>query len=262
LIPGLGGGDLTPADTLESARAWLRSARGIYILTGAGVSAESGVPTFRDALEGEWAKHRPEDLATPEAFRRDPAHVWAWYALRQARALVCAPNPGHLAIARIQASRPDVTVVTQNVDGLHRRALAAVAPGLSLEILEIHGSLFQTRCVDCSETIEQPEPVDLSRGLPRCGPCGGLLRPAVVWFGEPLPELLLQRAFERAGEAEVCVVAGTSALVHPAAALPLETRRSGGRILEVNPDPTPLSRFADLRFPGPAGIGLPALLDL
>jgi len=249
------------ADRLEALRSDLRAARSLLILTGAGVSAESGVPTFRDAMEGEWARNRPEDLATPEAFQKDPDRVWKWYALRQARARACQPNPGHLAIARLQHRRRSVTVVTQNVDGLHQRAAKEVAPTASLEVFEIHGSLFRTRCIGCGLERVDPEPVDLQYGLPLCDACGGLLRPGVVWFGEALPDEVLHAAFQRAAAAEFCVVAGTSARVHPAASLPLETLRRGGRVVEVNPEPTPLSRMAEVCLRGPSGVWLPALFD-
>ncbi len=231
---------------VEEARRLLEGARRVVVLTGAGISAESGVPTFRDA-QGLWKTHRPEDLATPEAFRRDPRLVWEWYAWRRDVIAACRPNAAHLALARfaLEAGR-DVTIVTQNVDGLHDAAARLVAgpldpfPALSLEL---HGALFRDRCSGCGARSEARTSVDATsrETLPRCVRCGSLLRPDVVWFGEALDLALLDRALRAAAVADVCLVVGTSAVVYPAASIPAATLGAGGLIVEVNPNDTPLT---------------------
>jgi NAD-dependent deacetylase len=255
--------------TIAEARERIRNARGLLVLTGAGISAESGIPTFRQSAEGIWRQVRPEDLATPGAFARDPRRVWEWYDMRRRAVLACDPNPGHRAVARALLSRPDTTLVTQNVDGLHQRALEEEGAGASeaLEaardrILPLHGSLLEVKCSRCPYRRPDREPVDATAvdTLPRCPECGALLRPAVVWFGEMLPDLTLEAAFHAAGRAQVCVVAGTSALVHPAASVPTVTLRRGGDIVEVNPEETPLSPSARWRIRARAGRVLPELL--
>lgn len=256
-----------PRAALERARTLLREARSVLFLTGAGVSAESGVPTFRGP-GGLWRDHRPEDLATPQAFRRDPALVWEWYAWRQALVSACEPNAAHAALARRVRQDPGSRIVTQNVDGLHARAARAAAAEAELDVrerpLELHGSLFRVRCVGCDRvaSVAQPvAPVDASRrrALPRCPECGSLLRPDVVWFGEPLPQGVIAEASRLATGADLCVVVGTSALVQPAASLPLLTLEAGGALLEVNPVATPLSSACEVALQGAAGILVPAL---
>lgn len=260
---------------LAAARRRITEARGVVILTGAGVSAESGVPTFRDRT-GLWARFDPQELATPEAFRRDPEGVWEWYHLRRQAVLACRPNPGHLAIARFLLERRDAVLVTQNVDGLHQLAFETlgslepppdrpVPPAPAGRILELHGNLLRSRCAECGRTEDdassEPRPGgDRRERVPRCGRCGSLLRPDVVWFGEMLDAATLDEAFRRAAEAEVCLVAGTSALVHPAASVPLATLRGGGLVIEVNPRETPLTPSAGFSFRGPSGRLLPELL--
>ena len=256
-------GTRRPPPELEAARGAIRAAEGVVILTGAGVSAESGVPTFRDR-DGLWARYDPQELATPEGFRRDPLKVWEWYDLRRKVILECTPNPGHHAIARFLASRTDATLVTQNVDGLHRRAAEAESvDSESATILELHGNLARSRCSGCTFQRWDPDPVGARDAdtLPRCPECGALLRPDVIWFGEMLDAWTLETAFLRAREAEVCVVAGTSAVVHPAASVPLATLNGGGMLVEVNPETTPLSSMARWSFRGRAGDLLPSLLD-
>lgn len=252
---------------MDEARALLEAAKSVLVLTGAGVSAESGVPTFRGE-EGLWKSHRPEELATPEAFRRDPRLVWEWYGWRRARVAACDPNPGHLALARMALTRDGVTITTQNVDGLHEAAALEVARELDRDPdpalpLELHGSLFRVRCTGCGECYRDREPVDASdpETLPACRACGGLLRPDVVWFGEGLPSDVLERSLRAARGADLCLVVGTSALVQPAASLPLRTRDGGGRIVEVNPRPTPLSGVASAVLRGGSGEVLPRLLS-
>ena len=239
--------------------------RPLLVLTGAGVSAESGLATFRGP-DGLWEGRDPTELATPEAFRDDPLTVWRFYAWRREQALAARPNPGHRALAELEKSRPGFTVVTQNVDGLHalaaREEAEATDPGPALP-LQLHGSLFRVRCTACHFAADDRSTVDASSPatLPHCPECDALLRPAVIWFGEALDEEVLSRAFEAAGSAQVCIVAGTSAVVHPAASIPLATARFRGAIIEVNPDATPLSRMAAVTLAGPAGALLPQLVE-
>lgn len=260
----------------------LTDARRVVFLTGAGISAESGVPTFRGP-EGLWRSHRPEELATPEAFRRDPGLVWAWYRWRRSVVASCRPNPAHRAIARRALLQGrGVTVVTQNVDALHeaaaREEALALAAGGPTRVdpspalpLELHGNLFRDRCTRCGRVSESPgvregaprgaeASADGPAPLPGCTACGGLLRPDVVWFGEALDRETLEEAFAAASAAEVCVVVGTSSLVHPAAALPLATLEAGGAVVEVNPEATPLTARATCAVRGPAAALLPAIL--
>ena len=236
-----------PHDLVEA----LRTARRITVLTGAGVSAESGLPTFRDPLTGLWARYRPEDLATPDAFARDPALVWAWYRERRALARGAEPNPAHRALARLETLGPDVTLVTQNVDGLHRRAG-------SREPLELHGNLFRTRC-SREGTVREAGDDEVDGDLPRCPECGSLLRPDVVWFGEALPEPVLVQARRAAEACDVFLSVGTSHQVYPAAALPAMAASAGARVVVVDPGEAPdLPRSVHLR--GRAGQLVPALL--
>ncbi|MDQ4080329.1 MAG: NAD-dependent protein deacylase [Gemmatimonadota bacterium] len=252
------------SDDRQRARDLLRAASHIVVLTGAGVSAESGVPTFRGA-GGLWKQFRPEDLATPEAFARDPRLVWEWYATRRDKVLACEPNAAHRAMAAFALSRGTMTIVTQNVDGLHARAARAEAGSADAAAampLEVHGSILRDRCSDC-DARSDPVPVDASSAatLPRCAHCGGLLRPDVVWFGEMLDPQVLSAADTAAARAEVCLVVGTSALVYPAAALPLRTRERGGAIIEVNPEETAMSHAAAVSIRGSAAGVVPTLLD-
>ncbi len=230
----------------------LADARCVAVLTGAGVSAESGVPTFRGA-DGLWRRYRAEELATPEAFAHDPKLVWEWYDWRRQLLAKCEPNPAHHAIVRLESCCPEFLLITQNVDGLHQRAG-------SRSLVELHGNLWRVRCPGCETTTENRE-VPFQTLPPRCA-CGGLLRPDVVWFGEPLPPEAMQRAFAAAEACEVMLVAGTSAVVQPAASLPTVAREHGAYVVEVNPEPTPLSAMAHEVHRGMAGEILPALLGL
>ena len=248
---------------IERARQLIATARRIFVLTGAGVSAESGVPTFRGA-GGLWKTFRAEELATPEAFARDPRLVWEWYQWRRDLVAACLPNAAHHALARLALARDGVTIATQNVDGLHARAareMAGAADPVRALPLELHGSLFATRCVDCGRDAGAVT-VDATSlaTLPRCDRCGELLRPGVVWFGESLDHAVLGAATDAAGAADVALVVGTSALVHPAAGLAAHTLARGGALVEVNPDATPLSSRATIALRGAAGEVLPALL--
>jgi NAD-dependent deacetylase len=241
---------------MRDTSAIIAAAETVVVLTGAGISAESGVPTFRGA-DGLWRSHRAEDLATPEAFERDPRLVWEWYSARRERIAQCAPNAAHLALARFALTRPNVRVVTQNVDGLHGDAARAAANGNDPSRampLELHGAIFRDRCSMCAFVRENRAGVDASSlaSLPRCEECGALLRPDVVWFGERLAPGVLEEAFEWAGRADVCLVIGTSGVVEPAASIASTTRATGGHVIEINPQETPLSRVATVSIRGTA----------
>ncbi|MDZ7270923.1 MAG: NAD-dependent deacylase [candidate division KSB1 bacterium] len=228
----------------------LRQARSVAVLTGAGVSAESGVPTFRGA-DGLWKKFRPEELATFDAFQRNPALVWEWYEYRRSIIRDISPNPGHYALAELEKMVPDFSLITQNVDGLHRRAG-------SRNVLELHGNIMRNRCSHCGALLEEV-PVSPESGLPHCS-CGGLLRPDVVWFGEMLPERTWEEAVAAAHRAEVFFSIGTSAVVYPAASLPLEAKSSGAYVVEINFEPTPLTTVVHESIRGKSGEILPLLL--
>jgi NAD-dependent deacetylase len=240
-----------PVDLLSH----LRTAQKVAVLTGAGISAESGVPTFRESQTGLWARYDPQELATPQSFQRDPRLVWEWYTWRRDLVSRAKPNPGHYALAELEqwltGQGTDFTLITQNVDGLHRRAG-------SVNLVELHGDITRTKCFaegvvveSCPETEEVP---------PRCPRCGGLLRPDVVWFGENLPAEALETAWAAAQSAGVFFSIGTSTVVQPAASLPLVALEHGATVIEVNPDQTPLSSLAQFRLSGPAGFILPKLL--
>ncbi|MCX7170019.1 MAG: NAD-dependent deacylase [Proteobacteria bacterium] len=231
----------------------LLAASHVVVFTGAGVSAESGIPTFRDALTGLWEKFDAEKLATPAAFRRDSALVWGWYEWRRQAVMRAQPNPAHLAIARLAAFVPRLTVITQNVDDLHERAG-------STGVIHLHGSFFKPRCFDCSwpHAFDPGEPDEPEGGRslepPRCGHCGNRIRPGVVWFGESLPEEDYRQALQAVRECDLIFSIGTSAMVYPAAELPLEAARQGATIVQVNPNATNLDDFAHFNLRGPAGV--------
>ena len=236
---------------IARAREALAAARRVAVLSGAGISAESGVPTFRGP-GGLWQNHRPEDLATPEAFARDPELVWRWYNWRRGLIAACRPNPAHHALAALEGRGVELTLITQNVDGLHRLAG-------SRNLLEIHGSIWRVRCTSCAHAGEDRDP-DLP-APPACPQCGGLLRPDVVWFGESLDPDLLARAWGAAERAEVMLVVGTSAVVQPAASLAEVAGRAGATVIEVNLEPTPNTGRVDISLLGPAGEILPRLVE-
>lgn len=229
----------------------LCAARSVAVLTGAGISAESGVPTFRDAQNGLWESYRPEDLATPEAFARNPALVWSWYAWRRELVGGVEPNAGHRALAELEQRVSGFTLATQNVDGLHRRAG-------SRNVLELHGNISRTIC---SFEYEAVEPDGLEGEPPLCPNCGSYLRPDVVWFGEALPVEAFERAREEASRSDVFLSVGTSSLVQPAASLPQAALSGGATVVEVNPEATPLTPNADYALRGAAGEALPALVS-
>jgi NAD-dependent deacetylase len=218
------------------------------VLTGAGTSAESGVPTFR-GHGGLWRNFRPEELATPEAFRRDPALVWEWYDWRRGLVGSCTPNAAHATLAEMEATLPGFSLITQNVDGLHQAAG-------SHNVLELHGNIWRMRCTGCGKAIEDRH-VSLPEIPPRCSACGALLRPDVVWFGESLPPEVLEAAWTAAAHCRLMLVVGTSAIVQPAASLPLVALRNRARVVEVNPAETPLSPHAHEVLRGPAAEMLP-----
>ena len=227
----------------------LRAAKKIVALTGAGISAESGLATFRDAQTGLWSKFRPEELATAEAFQRDPKFVQDWYAWRREQALKAEPNAGHLALVEIETRAPEFLLVTQNVDGLHERAG-------SERMVELHGNIHRVRCFenDCPN-----ENFDLEKQ--RCRSCGGHLRPDVVWFGEMLPVDALETAITAAENCDVFFSVGTSSLVYPAADLWRRAKDRGAIVIEINKNPTHLTPLADYSFLGKAGEILPALVQ-
>jgi len=238
-------------ELIERAAERLRGARHVCVLTGAGISAESGIPTFRDAQEGLWAQYSPLDLATPEGFERDPELVWRWYEWRREMIRAAQPNPGHVALAQLAQQVPRLTLVTQNVDGLHQRAG-------SPHVLEYHGNILRDRCTVEQVVTERSEDSRTSP-LPRCVSCGGLLRPDVVWFGEMIPRRALVEADAAAADCDAFLSIGTSSLVYPAAGLAEAALRRGVPVIEVNPNPTDLSPHADVVLQAPAGRVLPAL---
>ncbi|HLL99248.1 MAG TPA: NAD-dependent deacylase [Rubrobacteraceae bacterium] len=238
-----GARDLPPALIVA-----LRDARYVVALTGSGVSAESGVPTFREAQTGLWERYDPQQLATPEAFDRDPRLVWEWYEWRRNLVSEAEPNPGHLALAELERRTPNFTLVTQNVDGLHKRAG-------SQEVIELHGNILRSKC-SREGVIAEPEELD-ENIPPRCPQCGANLRPDVVWFGEMLPPGTLDAASEAARACDLFLSVGTSSLVYPAAALPYEALENGATLVEINPSETPLTQYATFALQSRASEALP-----
>jgi NAD-dependent deacetylase len=223
------------------------------VFSGAGVSRESGLDTFRGA-GGLWERMRPEELATPQAFRSDPGKVWRWYAWRYGKAAAAEPNPAHRAIVKLEEIFPYFSLVTQNVDGLHPCAG-------SRNVLALHGTIIRARCERCGRERDMGEAIAESPEEPPVCQCGGRFRPAVVWFGENLPMDLLARASEEASACDLFLSVGTSATVYPAAGLIELAHRAGACLMEVNPEPTPFSGLMDLRLEGPAGEALPLLTE-
>lgn len=229
----------------------LRAARHVLVFTGAGISAESGLATYRDPQTGLWSKFLPQELATPEAFQRRPDMIWAWYASRRQAVERAEPNAGHRALVAIENRVPRLTLVTQNVDGLHQRAG-------NRRVIELHGNLTRTRCSEGAHRVETwPATGEVP---PRCPICGARLRPDVVWFGETLPLEAWEAAVAATQDCDVCLAIGTSAVVRPAALLPELAQQSGALLVEINPEPTPLSARADVTLAGKAGEVLPALV--
>jgi NAD-dependent deacetylase len=244
-----------PSDLITLAREALSRARSIAVLTGAGISAESGIPTFRDALTGLWERFKPEELATPEAFLASPKLVWDWYTWRREKVAEAVPNPGHVALAELErkciARDANFTLITQNVDGLHQVAG-------SRNVIELHGNIRRVKCFDHHHPVESwAETGDVP---PRCPQCGSMLRPDVVWFGESLPDDALDIGIKAARSCDVFLSVGTSALVEPAASLPFVARQSGAMVIEVNRELTPLTNAAQISLRGAAGVILPQIV--
>ncbi len=240
-------------DALTRAKAAIKAARRVAVLTGAGISAPSGIPTFRDP-GGLWENFKIEDYATPEGFARNPEEVWRWYAWRYQKIREAKPNRAHELLAELEHRKGDgFLLATQNIDGLHQRAG-------SRRVLELHGSIHRARCTVCGYRTELPPPEALAIP-PKCPKCGALLRPDVVWFGEPLPPGAFEAAVAAFRPADVAMVIGTSALVEPAASLGRIAKHTGAFLIEVNPEETPLTPLADLSLRMGAVEGLSALLD-
>jgi NAD-dependent deacetylase len=242
------------SDTLiEDAARRLARARRLAVLTGAGVSRESGIPTFRDPQEGLWARYDPMDLATQEGYLRNPPLVWQWYEYRFGMVEQASPNPGHRAIAELERLLPHVTVITQNIDGLHQAAG-------STDVVELHGSIRRFKCVNGNHTgFSRSDFADQSEVPPHCPRCGELLRPEVVWFGEMLPEAALARAFQESRRCDAMLVVGTSGEVQPAASLPYYAAQAGASVIDVNPNRDEIAALADVYLPGPGGEVLPQM---
>lgn len=232
------------------AADWVAHATRIACMTGAGISAESGIATFRGP-DGLWEGRRPEEVATPQAFRADPEMVCRFYHARREKLVKCRPNPAHFALVELERRRPEFTLITQNVDNLHRAAG-------SRHVIELHGNIWVDRCSKCAhQTRLDALP---NEPMQRCTACAGLMRPGVVWFGEMLPEGALEAAGEAVEACEVLLVVGTSSLVQPAASLAWHAKRHGARVIEINPDATPLTHSADLVIAEKAGVALPAII--
>ena len=242
------------AAVLDTAKTWVEQAQHVAVLTGAGISAESGVPTFREAQTGYWARFRPEDMATEEGFRAHPRRVWDWYQHRRGLLAAAQPNAGHVALAQFQQRHPGrITLITQNVDGLHQRAG-------STGVLCLHGDIFADRWLDAPRNCCHIDHA-VAGHPPYCDRCGNLLRPGVVWFGEPLPYATLEAAQQAARACDLMLVVGTAGAVYPAAGLARIARDAGARVVIVNPQPTELDAVAHEALRGTAAQVLPALLS-
>lgn len=230
----------------------LRASRHVCVLTGSGISAESGVPTFREAQTGLWERFDPHELATPEAFLRDPELIWKWYRWRRDLVARVKPNAGHNALVDLASQVKGLTLITQNVDGLHQRAGSA-------DVIEFHGNLFEYRCF--AEGCIVTDPGDDISAIPTCPACGGNLRPGVVWFGEAIAANVLHDSMTAASACDLFFSVGTSSLVWPAADLAETARVAGATIVEVNPNTTPLSASSDFCLAGKAAAVLPKLVN-
>lgn len=241
-------------EEIDRAAKLISKASRLAVLTGAGVSKESGIPTFREAQEGLWAQYDPMEMASQEGFLRNPKLVWEWYEYRFGMVKSAQPNTGHLAIAELEQFVPTVTVITQNIDGLHRLAGSS-------HVLEIHGSIQRYKCLHGRHTGFSLDDI-MAQGEkpPRCPTCGDLVRPDVVWFGEYLPEDIMQKAYEASQRCDVMLVVGTSGVVQPAASLPYIAARTGAMIVDINPERDEIGEMADHFLQGKGGVILPELL--
>ena len=239
--------DKLPGEIVEN----LKSSGRVAVLTGAGISAESGVPTFRGAQTGLWAQYDPLQLATPEAFQKDPKLIWDWYTWRRELISKSRPNPGHIALVDLENHFPVFTLITQNVDGLHQAAG-------SKAVIELHGNIFRTKCARDGRLISKK--LDSSESPPVCPDCGSYLRPDVVWFGESLPAEAIERALRATSNCQVFISIGTSTLVEPAASLPFIALENGATVLEINPQSTPLTPLTSYSVRGNAGEIIPKLV--
>ncbi len=236
---------------IEEVARILKNAKKLFVLTGAGISAESGIPTFR-GKDGLWKNYSATDLATPEAFNRNPELVWEWYRWRQDIISKAKPNPAHYALVDLENLFDEFLLLTQNVDNLHQQA------GLK-NILELHGNIFRTRCLECGRIgkIKDAEP----KTLPHC-PCGGLLRPDVVWFGETIPLNVWEDSMRFLNSVDVAIICGTSGVVWPAAAIPEIAKNNGAKTIEINLEQTPISLVVDISILSPAGKILPEIVKI
>ena len=239
-------------DFPEETITRLREAKSCVVLTGAGVSAESGVPTFRDALTGTWSNFNVEEFATPEAFRKNPKKVWEWYEYRRNLLKDINPNEGHYAIAELERIYSDFWLVTQNIDGLHHKAG-------NKNVLEIHGNICRNKCFEENTIVDN---ISVGEEIPpRCPDCGSYVRPDVVWFHEPLPKYEMEKAIEVSSRCDIFIVAGTSAIVYPAAELPIIAKNAGAYVMEINIEETLISTQIDMTILGKTGIVLPKLIE-
>lgn len=243
---------------VEAAQA-IRTSQRLVVLSGAGVSKESGIPTFRDAMDGLWAKYNPQQLATPGGFQRNPKLVWDWYSYRREMLSGVQPNPAHFAIAEMEQCLSHIVIITQNIDGLHQKAG-------STDVIPVHGDIRLNKCfANCQGDptyidVEALTGWDPESGPPRCPHCGAYVRPAVVWFEEMLPHAAIERAFALTQAADVMLVVGTSGAVQPVASLPFMAQAQGAVIIEVNPEMTPITSIARWHLAGPAGEILPQVV--
>ncbi|MFW9944953.1 MAG: NAD-dependent deacetylase [Candidatus Sifarchaeia archaeon] len=239
------------SNPISHAAEIISDARHLVALTGAGISKESNIPTFRGE-DGLWRKYNAMELATPSAFAKNPELVWEWYSWRQGLIAASEPNPAHVTLANWEERGILKTLITQNVDGLHRRAG-------SKTVLEVHGDLWALKCSSCTNRGRLDGPAD---GIPFCSECGSHLRPDVIWFGESLDRNVMANVYTELERADACLVIGTSAFVQPAASFPLVVKQMGGQLIEVNVERTPLTAVADVHLPGKAGVILPEIDSL
>jgi NAD-dependent deacetylase len=238
-------------DAIERAAGLIAAAGSVVVTTGAGMSKESGIPTFRDAPGALWADYNPEELATPEGFLRDPSLVWRWYVARREMMAACKPHAGHYALAELETLFDDYILLTQNIDNLHRVAGSS-------ELVEVHGNVFRYKCFDNHHAVEA---LPAGGAEPPLCHCGSMIRPDVVWYGEMLDADNVERAFEALSRCDVVLVVGTSGIVYPAAGFPGAAKQSGASVIEVNPERTPITEVADVFVQAGAGEALPPLVE-